>query len=72
MSKEDILNKILSKAVEITNPDTEHYDYPETEEYVSVWWIKRVLKNEPNIGELMESEAMKLLKDKWDEEKQNK
>tara|TARA_R100000544_G_C2207269_1_gene49984 strand:- start:161 stop:397 length:237 start_codon:yes stop_codon:yes gene_type:complete len=46
MSKEDILNKLLSNTIETTNPDTEHYDYPETEQYVPVWWIKQVLKDE--------------------------
>jgi len=46
MSKEDILNKLLSNTIEITNPDTEHYDYPETEQYVPVWWIKQVLKDD--------------------------
>ena len=46
MSKDDILNKLLTNAIEITNPDTEHYDYPETEQYVPVWWIKQVLKDD--------------------------
>ena len=65
---EDILNKLLSNTIEITNPDTENYDYPETEQYVPVWWIKQVLSPKTNIAKLMESEAMQLLRDKWDKE----
>jgi hypothetical protein len=69
----ELLNKLLSNTIEITNPDTEHYDYPETEQYVPVWWIKQVLKPETNVAKLMESEAMQLLRDKWDkEENKNK
>ena len=45
MSKE-LLNKLLSRSVLTTNPDTELYDYPETEEYVPVWWIKQVLSEQ--------------------------
>ena len=45
MKKEDILNKLLSNTIEITNPDTEHYDHPETEQYVPVWWIKQVIND---------------------------
>lgn len=45
MNKE-LLNKLLSRSVLTTNPDTEHYDYPETEEYVPVWWIKQVLSEQ--------------------------
>ena len=35
MSKDDILNKLLSKTQEITNT--------ETEQYVPVWWVKQVI-----------------------------
>ena len=35
MSKQDILNKLLSNTTEITNI--------ETEQYVPVWWIKQVI-----------------------------
>lgn len=43
---EDLLEKLLSMTVEITNPNTEHYDYPETEQYVPVAWVKHVLTHE--------------------------
>ena len=43
MSKDDILNKLLTNAIEITNPDTEHY--------IPVWWVKQVI-NDLNLNSL--------------------
>jgi hypothetical protein len=35
MSKDDILNKLLTNTIEITNKETEHF--------VPVWWVKQVI-----------------------------
>lgn len=45
MNKE-LLEKLLSRTIEITDPETELYDYPETEEYIPVAWVKHVLSQE--------------------------
>ena len=58
MSKEDILNKLLSKTQEITNT--------ETEQYVPVWWIKQVINelglDSPYVNKDLESHINEIKK----------
>ena len=42
MSKEEFLEEILSLKHEVVIKGNEHYDFPNYEEVVPVWWVEKV------------------------------